>query len=291
MGAVASGGVRVLNRQTVEHLGISDRMIDQVTAKEQKELARREALYRDGRPLPEVRGKTVILVDDGLATGASMQAAVEALRQQGPARIVVAVPVAAAQTCEELRKLADEVICAFTPEPLYAVGAWYIDFSQTGDEEVRILLSDSHGNPKPRAEAAPRKQDPLSQALRASHALTGSSGDYDPLLARIAEARFALLGEASHGTREFYQERAEITKRLITEKGFNAIAVEADWPDAYRVNRYVRGLGNDTDAAEALSDFRRFPSWMWRNTEIVDLVEWLRAHNDALEAKERKVGF
>jgi erythromycin esterase-like protein/predicted phosphoribosyltransferase len=291
MGAVASGGVRVLNRQTVEHLGISDRMIDQVTAKEQKELARREALYRDGRPLPEVRGKTVILVDDGLATGASMQAAVEALRQQGPARIVVAVPVAAAQTCEELRKLADEVICAFTPEPLYAVGAWYIDFSQTGDEEVRILLSDSHGNPKPRAEAAPRKQDPLSQALRASHALTGSSGDYDPLLARIAEARFALLGEASHGTREFYQERAEITKRLITEKGFNAIAVEADWPDAYRVNRYVRGLGNDADAAEALSDFRRFPSWMWRNTAIVDLVEWLRAHNDALEAKERKVGF
>ena len=100
-----------------------------------------------------------------------------------------------------------------------------------------------------------------------------------------------LLGEASHGTHEFYRERAEITKRLIEEKGFTAVAVEADWPDAYRVNRYVRGVSDDVDAVEALADFRRFPTWMWRNTDVVEFVEWLRAHNDALPPGAAKVGF
>jgi predicted phosphoribosyltransferase len=141
MGAVASGGVRVLNKETVRQLGIPERLIEQVTQREQEELARREGLYRDGRPPPEVRGKTVILVDDGLATGATMQAAIEALKQQAPQSTVVAVPVAPEKTCEDLRKIADEVVCAFTPEPLYAVGRWYMDFSQTSDEEVRELLS------------------------------------------------------------------------------------------------------------------------------------------------------
>jgi erythromycin esterase-like protein len=125
----------------------------------------------------------------------------------------------------------------------------------------------------------------------AAHRLTGSAQDYDPLLDLIGGARFALLGEASHGTHEFYRERAQITKRLITEKGFTAVAVEADWPDAYRVNRYVRGVSDDVDANEALAGFRRFPTWMWRNTEVVEFVEWLRARNDASASEDRKVGF
>ncbi len=108
---------------------------------------------------------------------------------------------------------------------------------------------------------------------------------------RIGEARFALLGEASHGTHEFYRERAEITKRLITEKNFTAVAVEADWPDAYRVNRYVCGASDDIDATEALADFRRFPMWMWRNPVVVEFIEWLRAHNEALPPQAQKVGF
>ncbi|HJZ93790.1 MAG TPA: phosphoribosyltransferase [Gemmataceae bacterium] len=141
MGAIASGGVRVLNEDVVRELGIPQRWVDEVTADEAAELRRREAAYRDDRPAPDVRGKTVILVDDGLATGASMRAAVAALRQLGPARIVVAVPVAAAQTCKEFRSEADEVVCAETPEPFYAVGTWYEDFSQTTDDEVRDLLS------------------------------------------------------------------------------------------------------------------------------------------------------
>lgn len=120
--------------------------------------------------------------------------------------------------------------------------------------------------------------------------MAGDARQYDGLLALIGPARFALLREASHGTREFYRERAEITKRLITEKGFTAVAVEADWPDAWRVNRYVRGLSDDADADAALSGFQRFPAWMWRNTVVRDFVEWLRDYNTGLSSL-RQVGF
>jgi len=140
MGAIATGGTRVLNYEVVKHLGIPDDVIDAATKAEQRELDRRELAYRGTRETPEVRGRTVILVDDGLATGSTMRAAVTALRQQKPARIVVAVPVAAASTCQEFREEVDQIICATTPEPFYGVGQWYEDFSQTTDEEVRDLL-------------------------------------------------------------------------------------------------------------------------------------------------------
>lgn len=125
----------------------------------------------------------------------------------------------------------------------------------------------------------------------AAHTLTGSAVDYDPLMKLAGSARVVLLGEASHGTHEFYRQRAEITKRLIEEKGFTAIAVEADWPDAYRVNRYVRGESADADAVEALSGFERFPAWMWRNADVLDFVGWLRAYNDSLPPNAVKAGF
>jgi erythromycin esterase-like protein len=118
-----------------------------------------------------------------------------------------------------------------------------------------------------------------------------STDDYDSLIALIGEARYVLIGEATHGSREFYHERAEITKRLIAEKGFTAVAVEADWPDAYRINRYVRGLGEDADADAALGDFRRFPTWMWRNHEVHAFVEWLHTYNATSTVQREQVGF
>jgi erythromycin esterase-like protein len=124
-----------------------------------------------------------------------------------------------------------------------------------------------------------------------SYALTGASSDYDPLIQQIGDARYVLLGEASHGTHEFYRERAQITRRLIQEKNFNAVAVEADWPDAYRVNRYVRGASEDAEAIDSLAGFKRFPTWMWRNADVLDFVGWLREHNDALTTDTNKVGF
>jgi len=130
-----------------------------------------------------------------------------------------------------------------------------------------------------------------SMVSERAHRLTGATQDYDPLLELIGNARFVLLGEASHGTHDFYHERAQITQRLIQEKGFTAVAVEADWPDAWRVNRYVRHLSGDAFAIEALADFRRFPRWMWRNTDVVEFLDWLRAYNGALEPGAAKAGF
>ena len=141
MGAIASGGVRVVDDEVLRHYRVSREALEAVSAAEQRELERREREYRGDRPFPEVRGRTVILVDDGLATGATMRAAVEALRLQQPAAVVVGVPVAAPETCDAFRDVADDIVCAATPHPFYAVGLWYEDFSQTGDDEVRALLA------------------------------------------------------------------------------------------------------------------------------------------------------
>jgi predicted phosphoribosyltransferase len=148
MGALASGGVRVLNADVTTALGITERELESVTAAEAAELARREQAYRGGRPAPDVRGRTVFLVDDGLATGSTMRAAVAALRQRGPRRLVVAVPVSAPETCEALRPLVDEIVCARTPEPMFAVGVWYEDFSPTTGEELRDLLARAARGPE-----------------------------------------------------------------------------------------------------------------------------------------------
>ncbi|HXG64045.1 MAG TPA: erythromycin esterase family protein [Blastocatellia bacterium] len=139
---------------------------------------------------------------------------------------------------------------------------------------------------------AGRNLEAAKDAVRkGARPLTGAANDYDPLLEMIGDARYVLLGEASHGTHEFYRERAQITKRLIQEKGFTAIAVEADWPDAYRINRYVRGSPDGADSVEALAGFKRFPAWMWRNADVLDFVGWLREHNDSLPPNAAKVGF
>ena len=151
MGAIASGGVRVINEDLVRQLQIPGEVIDAVAAEEQRELERREHVYRDDRSPPDVKGRIVILIDDGLATGSTMRAAAAALRKQGPARIVVAVPVSAAETCDEFREEVDEVVCAVTPEPFRGVGLWYKDFSQTTDEEVRELLERARQSVAPRA--------------------------------------------------------------------------------------------------------------------------------------------
>jgi len=142
IGAIASGGIRVLNEDMIRMLHIPDEVIEHVAQRELKELQRRERIYRGNRPAPEVRDQTVILIDDGLATGASMRAAVAGLRTQNPRRIVVAVPVAAPEICEAFETEVDEIICAITPEPFLGVGRWYEDFSQTTDEGVRLFLED-----------------------------------------------------------------------------------------------------------------------------------------------------
>lgn len=278
VGALASGGRVVINDGVVRGLAISPAQLREIAEREARELQRREAAYRGGRPPLNVTGKTVILVDDGLATGSSMRAAVEALRESEPARIVIAVPAAPESTSREFTGLVDEVVCASMPTPFLAVGESFRDFRQVTDDEVRDLLG------RARLPATPTAPGPAELVAAAAIDAPGGMPPRDVLDDLIGDARVVMIGESSHGTHEFYAARAEITRWLIESKGFNAVAVEADWPDAYRVNRYVRGLvpisdGDDESPEQALRGFERFPAWMWRNTVVRDFVGWLRRHN------------
>jgi erythromycin esterase-like protein/predicted phosphoribosyltransferase len=276
VGALASGGRVVINDDVVRGLQITSQQLRDIAEREGRELVRREAAYRGGRPPLDVTGKTVVLVDDGLATGASMFAAVQALRDAQPAHIVIAVPAAPESTCREFAAVVDDVVCASMPNPFLAVGESFWDFRQVYDEEVRQLLA------TPTTGALASRPAARTPAEIVSHVAIDAPAGIPPretLEELIGDARIVLIGESSHGTHDFYEARATITKWLIEEKGFSAVAAEADWPDAYRVNRYVRGVGDDTNADDALSGFERFPAWMWRNTVVRDFVEWLRARN------------
>lgn len=293
MGAIASGGVRILNQEVISQLEIPPSEVEAVIRRESEELARREARYRGGQPPMDVAGFTVIVVDDGIATGSTMSAAVQLLRKRRAGRVVVAVPVAPPDTVQRLLTEADEVITVIQPDPFSSVGRWYDDFSQTTDAEVQQLLSRKEIDPPPVRAAG--KAGSVTEAARivrrAARPLTGAADDYDDLLDWIGDASIVLLGEASHGTHEFYQQRARITRRLIEEKDFNAVAAEADWPDAYRVNRFVRGEPGDIDSVDALAGFARFPAWMWRNADMLDFTGWLRDHNDQEYSLDRQAGF
>lgn len=285
VGAIATGGVAVMNDDVIRAYGVGPEDLEEVANAERRELARREKAYRDDRPPAEITDKTVIVVDDGLATGATMQAALQGIRAHDPVRVVVAVPVASQDTCDALSHAADEVICAATPRPFTAVGAAYWDFEQTSDEEVRQLLATpTTSGPPGRATSV---EDVLVAVRQGALAAPGGLVPDEELMGLVGDARFVLIGEASHGTHEFYAARAQMTRRLIEEYGFHAVAVEADWPDAYRANRYARGMGSDAEAAAALGGFERFPQWMWRNTVVVDFLEWLRDWN----AAHPSVGF
>ena len=287
MGALASGGRVVVNDDVLRALRVTPQQLRDVAEREGRELIRREAAYRGGRPPIEVAGRTVILVDDGLATGASMLAAVQALREAEPAQIVVAVPAAPESTCREFAGLVDDVVCATMPTPFLAVGESFWDFKQVSDEEVREYLA------TPTVGAATSrmrmKETPAQVIDRCAVDAPGGVPPAEALEEIIGDARIVLIGESSHGTEEFYAARAAITKWLIEDKGFCAVAAEADWPDAYRANRYVRGLGDDTNPDQALSGFERFPAWMWRNVVVRDFIEWLHTHNR--RQRERQTGF
>ena len=290
MGALASGGRVVLNDDVVRALGVTPQQLRDIAEREGRELLRREATYRRGRPPLELAGKTVILVDDGLATGSSMLAAVSALREMDPGELVIAVPAAPESTCREFAGLVDDVVCATMPTPFHAVGESFWDFSQVSDDEVRDLLATpTTGFATARIRLA---ETPAEVIARTAVDAPAGVPPHEALDEVIGDARIVLIGESTHGTREFYEARAEITKWLIEEKGFCAVAAEADWPDAYRVNRYVRGEGADGSADEALSGFERFPGWMWRNTAVRNFVGWLKAHNAAQRGGgHRETGF
>lgn len=287
MGAIASGGRTVVNDDVVRGLKIPSASFRHTVEEQARELLRRERVYRGDRPPLELAGKTVILVDDGLATGSSMLAAVLAIRDHEPAHLVIAVPAAPESTLGEFSSMVDDVVCASMPTPFLAVGESYWDFTQVTDDEVRTLLRTPT---RPAAPPAARRHRAAEALRRIAIPAPNGVPATDVLADLIGDARVVLIGESSHGTHEFYRARAVITRWLIEHAGFMGVAAEADWPDAYRVNRFVRGHGDDRTADEALGGFERFPAWMWRNDVVHDFVDWLRQHNSEREASSQ-AGF
>ncbi|MCP5531717.1 MAG: erythromycin esterase family protein [Akkermansiaceae bacterium] len=293
MGAITCGGVRILDERTIERFGISGAQVDEVVKRECEELKRSLAAYREDRPEPDVRDKRVILVDDGIATGATVSAAISLLRRQGAGAVIVAVPVAPKDTVRELRGEADDVVVVAEPEEFGAVADWYAEYPETTDEEVRTILS---GNTPELAVVADGgvqwifNRSPIQMIRRLARPFVGEESDYDGLVEMAGDATVVVLGAASYGTGDFHQVRAGLTKRLIAEKGFNAVVTEADSVDAWRVNDFVRGRSGDPDVSAAMSDFSRFPAWVWCNEEFEDLVSWLRGHNRDV-GDGRQVGF
>ena len=215
-----------------------------------------------------------------------MQAAVQAVRGTGRGTRRRRPPRWVPRTsAKSLREIADEVICARQPARFNAVAQWYINFAETSDEEVDELLNRARLD----ARSLTTMSDHACDVVRnAAQWFEPSVDGLGPILDQIGDARLVFIGEATHGTQEFYAIRAELTRALITRKGFNIVAVEADWPEAYRANRYVRQQGDDRTAEQALSDFQRFPRWMWRNTETVSFLEWLRQQNGRRPEHEQR---
>jgi erythromycin esterase-like protein/predicted phosphoribosyltransferase len=280
LGAIGPGGTVVLDDDIVRGLRIPPDVVERIADRQS-----REPVQRNG---PGVGGRKVILVDDGLATGTRLRAAVRALRGLGPARIVVALPTVPESTHADLVEAVDEVLCATTPSPFVAADASYWDNAEVPDEEVHELLRDlttvaPDPPPPPAVGQARAAADVRAQARPGRRGIPTR----DLLFDLVGDARFVLLGGSSHGTHEFSLARAVMTRHLIEKRGFCAVAVDADWPDAYRVNRYVRGHGTDVTPEQALRAFERFPSWVWRNDVVLDFVGWLRDRNDRAGRDQR----
>ncbi|MBX3033992.1 MAG: erythromycin esterase family protein [Bdellovibrionaceae bacterium] len=278
IGAVTEGGFHWIDPRAIGLAEIPAEELHSLIEQEKKEVARRIQEYRPHRALPDFRGKNIILVDDGIATGVTARVAAQYVRSQGAKSVKLAVPVCAAETARKLQGDLDEVICFHQSENFSAVSLFFHDFRQLGDQEVLDLLCNSR-----------RDEGTLLRHATAHAVPLRETRDLRPLIEKIAGSRIVMLGEASHGTQEFYEWRRLISQELIAEHGFHFIAVEGDWPACAHVHRFIRGETREKSAREALQNFRRWPTWMWANTEMIAAAEWLREHNAGREGTP--VGF
>jgi len=289
IGAVATEGAVVLDERTIAAHSIPMALVQRDVLAARLALSRSRLASRAVAVAANVRGRVIVLVDEVLVTPLVCEAAMLALEPYQPARVIIAAHAGNSESTDRLKELADEVVCVEVSAVIAVAPGRGDDPGAVADEEsVQRLLGQSGAGPA--GGLRQPRTDPIQVIRRQAIRLAGEPSDFDALLAGIGDARLVLLGETTHGTHEFYRIRALITRRLIEERGFAAVAVEADWPDAYRLNRYVRGQGPDVEAIEALQDFRRFPTWMWRNADVLDFVGWLQTFNDG-KSKAARVGF
>jgi erythromycin esterase len=292
MGAIGEGGLRVLDERIVAHAGVSGAQVSAVESRERGELDARVQRLRSGRTRIDLTGRVVVVVDDGIATGATARVACQVARSLGAGEVILAVPVGPADVAKRFTE-ANEVICLWAPRDFRAVGQFYEEFGPTSDEEVVSLLDEAEQRMRRRVQGG--ATEPVAHSaedeIKAQGTTLATPEDLDGLVQRLGVRDLVCIGEASHGTHEYYWWRAELSKRLIVEKGFTWIGVEGDWPDCWRIDRWVRGVDNqELDAWGLLRGFERWPTWMWANEDVAEFLNWLRALNLSRPAGER-VGF
>lgn len=297
VGAVSEGHLTIFNDTTIERFDLDRDEIEKIAKTKLDELETQISKFRRHKHQLDVAGRDVIVADDGIATGATFEAAILALRARGAHRISIVAPVGSEQARERLEELADEVLILSTPHTFWSVGAWYENFAQVEDEEVIALLTedaDEPAQPRPnrttRAKRPPGRTDHgrmgIDETLSQHAKLLSSRDQLEQLASQLAGSRIVMLGESTHGTHEFYSLRSRLSRILMERHGFNFVAVEGDWPDCHRLHRYARG-GAGASAMEVAKSFRRWPTWMWANREVTDLIEWMRSYSEA----QSPVGF
>ena len=281
VGAVSENGSHFLDLSLLKSSGLTESDINPILEREKAEINRRVSYYRQNREIPSLKNKTVILVDDGLATGATAAAAINFIQKHNAGKIILAVPVAATETVARLRDRVNTVVCIRQDAAFQAVGNYYFNFDQVEDEEVLEILRNE-------VEISHPLEDRI--ALNAIPLKTRSG--LTSLINKIAHSKIVMLGEATHGTQEFYEWRRLISQELIEHHGYNFIAVEGDWPPCSALNKFIHSEAESSEVRERemLKHFKRWPTWMWANTEIHKLTEWMHEHNlDNL--KPYQVGF
>ncbi len=271
-GAICETDPPYFSENLLLRLGFEPDDLKSIVETESEKLKIQIELFRSGKPLPSLTKKNVIIVDDGLATGATIQAAVHFLQKQNPAKIIVAVPVGAFTSIQELAGKVDQIVCPLVPEEFLAVNQFYENFDQVENDDALQILN--------KVRLLQKESNPVQHVLEQNIIPIKKPEDLDLLIQSLKDTRVIMLGEASHGTHEYYELRATISKRLIEDHGFNFIAVEGDWPDAHRLNQYIHGkLGKNS--LDVLLENHRWPTWMWANEEIAKLAEWLRGRDVA----------
>lgn len=288
MGAIAGGGARVLNDELMAQWPIPDADIRNIEARERREFERREGLYRGDRlPIP-LSGRTVLLIDDGLATGSTMRAAAMAARTLGAKHVVAAVPIAAPEVRGRLTPEVDVAIFLAEPNPFWAVGIWYEDFRPTTDEEVRRLLQEASDRPRSNPMLPCTSSPTLPDRLRAHAKRMDSHGRTLEYLAKcLADAQVVMICDSSSGKREFHQLRTELTKYLVADHEFRLVALDTDWSAVNRVDRYVHCRNDDGNGDEAITGL----SWQWRSSVVRDFTGWMRDFNHCLPGRDQRVSF
>lgn len=280
VGAVSEDGAPVLNEELIRRSGWDrDALLEKGRSKAH-ELSRQVALFRTVAPAPEVAGRTVIVVDDGLATGATLEAALSFLRSRGAGPITVAIPVVSRSSYLRFRDEVAGFQVVLIPHSFRAVSEWYGEFPQVHEEEaLRLLRESAVAAKKPGLRSETRDEGPADDIWDEIQRLSRpfqSPADLEHLARRVADSRIVMLGESTHGTAEFYQVRRELSQILLRDHGFDFIAVEGDWPDCFRLTRYIRDR-DEGRAESVLRGFDRWPTWMWANHEILPLIQWMRA--------------